>query len=133
MSVLENSSAGHEWLLYDLAAFNVWKEMYAEDNADLLKHLKANLKYALKHELTQTQRAYLTAYYSEKKTIQEIAKEFNVESSTVSRSLKRVRQNLAHVLQYTSPHLLGIDIPASNKPNRIVHTKGGTTRYGETE
>lgn len=87
----------------------------------------------LKHELTQTQRAYLAAYYAEKKTIQEIAKEFGVDTSTVSRSLKRVRRNLAHVLQYTSPHLLGIDIPASNKPKRIVHTKGETTRYGETE
>lgn len=106
----------HEWLLYDLAAIKAWKEADGEDNAEFRKRLMSNLKYALTHELTEIQQAYVTAYYAEKKTIPEIAKEFGISCSTVSRTLGCARRNLMHVLQYTSPHLLGMDIPVRNKP-----------------
>lgn len=113
-----NKTAAREWLLFDQTAFKKWQERDGEDNSDFLNRLKINLRYALEHELTDTQRRYLLAYYGNQMNIPKVAEEFGVNRSTVSRELSRSRKKLLHVLQYTSPHLLGTDFLARNKPGR---------------
>ena len=51
-------------------------------------------------ELTACQRKYLLCYYQDTMTMREIAEQFGVSVQTVSRTLKRARCRLRHVLQY---------------------------------
>ena len=51
-------------------------------------------------ELTDCQRRYLLCYYQDTMTMREIAEAFGVCIPTVSRTLKRARGRLRHVLQY---------------------------------
>lgn len=58
------------------------------------------LRQAWEHELTSCQRKYLHLYYEETLTMREIAEQNGVNIATVSRTLKRARERLRHVLQY---------------------------------
>ncbi len=58
------------------------------------------LRQAWEHELTPCQRKYLHLYYEETLTMREIAEQNGVNIATVSRTLKRARERLRHVLQY---------------------------------
>lgn len=48
--------------------------------------------------LTKTQKSYIMLYYSENKTVVEIARMFGVNKSTVSRTINRAKANLYKVL-----------------------------------
>ena len=58
------------------------------------------MKLVIRQELTELQRYTVMAYYFENKTIRQIARERNVNQSTVCRTLKRAENKLRRFLQY---------------------------------
>ena len=88
----------------DMAALRNWLNT-GGDNADELNYTKASMKQAIREELTERQRAYMMAYYSGM-TMQQVAKKYGVNVSTVSRTIARSRDRLRRVLKYCSPALL---------------------------
>ena len=81
--------------MVDLA---VYTELIADDNKDQINRLKRNL--------TRAQRQYMMLYYGQNMSMEAIAKEFGVNKSTVSRTLKRGRQRLYRCLRYGAANLL---------------------------
>ena len=58
------------------------------------------LKAVIQEELSELQRDVLLAYYFEKKKQVQIAQERKVNKSTISRTMKRAKENLRKFLQY---------------------------------
>ena len=58
------------------------------------------LRRILQEELTELQRWTLTAYYFERKTSPQIARERNVSNSTVCRTLRRAEDKVKRFLKY---------------------------------
>lgn len=58
------------------------------------------LKTLIREELTELQRDAVLAYYFENKSQIQIARERNVNKSTVSRTLKRAEEKLQRILSY---------------------------------
>ena len=54
----------------------------------------------IRGELTENQREMLTAYYFEKQTMTEIARNRGVNVSTVSRTIRRAEEKLRKFLKY---------------------------------
>ncbi len=88
----------------DKAAFRNWLNT-GGGNADELNYTKAAMKQAIREELSERQRAYMMAYYGGM-TMQQVAKKYGVNVSTVSRTIARARDQLRRVLKYCSPTLL---------------------------
>lgn len=74
--------------------------MSAGTNAKQVDYLKSQLKKAMLTELTERQRAILSDFYFEGKSVTEISKDYGVNKSTVSRHLKRSKEKLHTVLSY---------------------------------
>lgn len=87
------------------AAFRNWLNAAGGDNADELNYTKAAMKQAIREELSERQRAYMMAYCGGM-TMQQVAKKYGVNVSTVSRTIARARDQLLRVLKYCSPTLL---------------------------
>ena len=85
--------------MVDLA---VYTNLMAEDNHDQLNRLKRNLTHALRPDITQRQREYMFLYYGKNMTMEDIANQFGVNKSTVSRTLKRY----SRCLRYGASNLL---------------------------
>lgn len=58
------------------------------------------LKTVIQEELSDLQRDVLLAYYFEKKKQVQIAQERKVNKSTISRTMKRAKENLRKFLKY---------------------------------
>ncbi len=58
------------------------------------------VRAVMQQELTENQRQTLAAYYFEKQTIPQIARDRGVHKSTVSRTLKRAEDKLRRFLRY---------------------------------
>ena len=54
------------------------------------------LREALSNVLTKTQKCYIILYYNEGLSMPEIARRFNVNKSTVSRTIAAARRKLEH-------------------------------------
>ncbi len=69
------------------------------DNRARRRALILILHRAMRTELTPTQREYCLAYYEDRLTMKQIAERFDVDESTVSRTLRRARRRLYRLLQ----------------------------------
>lgn len=58
------------------------------------------LRRILQEELTELQQYTLTAYYFQRKTIPQIAKERGVNKSTIARTLHRAENKVKRFLKY---------------------------------
>ena len=58
------------------------------------------LRLILRRELTELQRYTITAYYFQNKTLEQIARERNVNKSTVLRTLRRAEEKIRRYLAY---------------------------------
>ncbi len=54
----------------------------------------------IEEQLTETQKKYIVKYYYEGMTLAEIASEYSVEVSTVSRTIARARKRLIEAFRY---------------------------------
>jgi RNA polymerase sigma factor (sigma-70 family) len=80
------------------------------DNSEYISRLKTLLHSAIESELTECQRAAVTGFYFEGKSVTALAEEQGVNKSTVSRNLKRARIKLAASMRYAlSPIYLDRD------------------------
>ena len=84
----------------------VYAQLMAEDNREQINRLKRNLSRALRQDVTPRQREYMTLYYIQGMTIEDVAQACGVNKSTVSRTLKRGRQRLYRCLRYGAANLL---------------------------
>ena len=94
---------------YDRGNFGEYRrylEQISESNTDEMDRLSANLRRALKEELTERQLLLVTMYYLENKKMTDIAAELGICQSTVSRTLSRARHRLGRVLRYGARALL---------------------------
>lgn len=78
----------------------LWSQLHAETNEEQLSRLLRQLRQARSRELTPRQQEFLLLYYDQGLSMQEIADQQGVHVSTVSRTLRRARERLRHVLQY---------------------------------
>lgn len=76
--------------------------LFEKDRLDGLppQELSERMKNVIREELSELQRYTVLAYYFEKKNLEQIAQERNVNKSTVSRTLKRAEENIKKFLQY---------------------------------
>lgn len=58
------------------------------------------IRQVIRQELTELQRTTLIAYYFQEQTIGDIARERNVNKSTVCRTLHRAEEKLRRYLKY---------------------------------
>ena len=78
-----------------------WTDAHAGDNGADLRRLRRNLRMAREEELTPRQRQVIEMYFEQNKSVTQIARELNVNKSTVSRTLRRGKRRLKHCLKYT--------------------------------
>ena len=78
----------------------LWSQLHAETNEEQLSRLLRRLRQARSQELTPRQQEFLLLYYDQGLSMQKIADQQGVHVSTVSRTLRRARERLRHVLQY---------------------------------
>ena len=89
------------WLFDNTASLQAWERENAPDNAEVLARAKRNLKSALNELLTPKQRMYLSMYYFEGLSMEEIGARVGVNKSTVSRTVSRARARLNRALKYS--------------------------------
>ena len=107
------SSAEIFALQTDAKQYADWNEN--EPDVDFVQHTKNCVAFAVQNELTEKQRQYFLKYYIDRKNMQQIASEFGVNKSSVSRTLYAARKRLARVLAYTAPHLLRAKMKEGNR------------------
>ena len=73
-------------------------EYASTSNRQIIKFLRE----IINDDLTKTQKQYIIMYYMNNKKIHEIAEEFGVNKSTVSRTIKRARNRIYERLKYTN-------------------------------
>lgn len=64
------------------------------DNGDRISLMKRFLKKAFERELTEKQKKYLAGYYFDGKTMRELAGQFGVCESNISKTIKRAVSTL---------------------------------------
>ena len=64
------------------------------------------LKKAIKRELTPRQQQCVAYYYYDKMKMADIAKQLGLNTSTVSRHLKKARERLSSVISYYCTHFI---------------------------
>lgn len=105
-----------------------WRE--EEQEQDNTVHLQRCVKTALETELTDKQRQYYLMYFQEGKTMEQIAKEFGVSKSTVSRTVRRANLKMGRCLRYADPRLL--NAPVQERNRRVWDGEAdGFCSYGE--
>lgn len=65
-----------------------------------------SVRCSIEEDLTPRQRQLVTMYYLEQMRMQDIADELDLHISTVSRTLKRARENMKNHLQYSGRAVL---------------------------
>ena len=85
-----------EWI----GDMTVWLREHAETNDEQMGRLRRNLRQARERELTARQRQMLSLYYDQGMKMSQIARKLGVNSSTVSRTIRRARERLYRCLRY---------------------------------
>ena len=80
---------------------DVWLQENRGDNGIQLERMRRNLRQAREHELTPCQRQTLLLYYEQHMSVSQIARQLEVNPSTVTRTLQRAQERLWRCLQYT--------------------------------
>ena len=78
-----------------------WLRTYSNGNLPQMERLRRNLRSARDAELTDRQKLVVQLYYERKLSVSEIARQLDVQPSTVSRTLKRAQNRLRHYLRYS--------------------------------
>ena len=91
-----------------------------EGDADFIAHCKKAVQVAVDRELTGRQRQVYLLYYLDGISIPQIAGQFGVNKSSVSRMLRRANEKLARVMRYAAPHLLHAQAVRRNRRDKNV-------------
>jgi len=85
----------------DSVSIERWLRDEAGDNSIQMQRLKRNLRRALEQELTPRQRLFVTLHCLEGISVTQIAREYGVNPSTVSRTVKRGKYRLEKCLRWS--------------------------------
>lgn len=72
----------------------------ASDNKALLRSATRAVRKVITDELTSRQKEYIVLYYYKEMDMSEIAEMYNVNKSTVSRTINRARNNIIKYTKY---------------------------------
>lgn len=72
----------------------------AETNSEQIRKVKSAMMKVIKNELTPRQRETIALYYYKEMGVSEIADKLGLAPSTVSRTIKRARDNIYKFLKY---------------------------------
>ena len=89
----------------EVIMFHAWQRELGDTNERELSHLKNCIKVAVEETLTPKQREYLS-YYMSGYNLVEISEIYNVDRSTVSKTMKRALDNLVSHIKYATPATL---------------------------
>lgn len=79
------------------------------------------LRAAIKNDLSEKQRAYLTLYYRDGMTQSEIGELYGIRKSAVSRTINRAIRNLKRVMRYADKRFLALSFQGGG--NGAYNTK----------
>ncbi len=96
------------------AAFDLWLHADDEDNLADIERAKRMLPIVLEECVTPVQREYIMKYYIEQMSTVEIAEFYGVNTSTVSRTIRRGINRAYGYLRFVSP--LFINPPQRRSP-----------------
>lgn len=85
------------------AVFDMWLASEGEDNRADIEKLKRYLPIVLDECVTPTQKAYIMRYFAGGLNIPQIAEEYGVNASTVSRTIRRGMNRAYGYLRFLSP------------------------------
>lgn len=71
-----------------------------DENGPVRKMARRALREVITHNLTSRQKQFIMLYYYQNRTMEEIAAECGVNVSTVSRTLRRARNNIMERIKY---------------------------------
>lgn len=108
------------------AAFNLWLHSDQGDNLVDLDRAKRMLPIVLEECVTPTQRDYILKYYVEQMSVSEIAAQYGVNRSTVSRTIRRGLDKAYGYLRFVSPLFI-------KQPKKRVPLNNGRKRCRKTE
>lgn len=86
-----------EWI----GDMTVWLRENAGDNGEQLSRLRRNLRLARERELTPRQQKVLWMRYDQNMSVCQIARELQVNPSTITRTLQRATARLRRCLRYS--------------------------------
>ena len=89
-------SRSSEWV----GDLTVWLRKNADTNDEQLSRLRRNLRLARERELTPRQQQMVTLYFDHGMSMPQIAQRLGVNSSTVSRTIRRAKEHLYRCLRY---------------------------------
>lgn len=108
------------------AAFDLWILSEGEDNRVELEKLKRVLPIILDECVTVTQKKYMMHYFVDRLTVSSIAEMYELEPSTVSRTIHRGIKSAYKYLRFVSPLFI-------NVPQRRLNLKEGTKNRKKVE
>lgn len=103
--------------IFDAVVFKQWSHQEHGDNLDDLEHAKKCIPIIFGEILSPVQRSYITRYYVEGKSMAEIAREFSVDRSSVSRTINRGIKKAYGYLRFSSPLFINA-VPPKRANNR---------------
>lgn len=71
---------------------------FDNDDSEHIKKLKNSIENILENDLTIRQRQLIEMYYFDNIKIEDIAKNLNINISTVSRTIKRIYERLKYLM-----------------------------------
>lgn len=91
-------------------------QRYEESERDTndIRFTKEALAVAIEERLSEKQRKYFLAYYTEGLTMTEIAEKYNVSKGVVSRLIGKARRRIWEVMRYTNRKFLHTEMPKQN-------------------
>lgn len=89
--------------IMERVAFELWTTSASGDNLADLERVKRALPIVLEECVTEKERLYILAYFAGRKKMHEIAYEFGVNKSTVSRVIRRGLDKSYKYLRFVSP------------------------------
>ena len=100
------------------AAFEQWLQGERGDNRAELDRLKRALPVVLAECVTETQRKYILHYFVDRMAVKEIARLYQLDESTVSRTINRGLDNAYRYLRFVSPAFIKVPRRRGNISNR---------------
>lgn len=97
-------------------AFDIWLAAEGEDNRADLEKLKRYLPIVLEECVTPVQKEYITRYFYDGLNIVQIAEQYDVNASTVSRTIRRGMKRAYGYPRFLSPLLI-------NAPQKRGHLR----------
>ena len=90
------------------ASFDLWISSEGEDNRVERERVKRMLPIVLNEVCTVTQKEYIMAFFVDRLTVTEIAEQYGVNKSTVSRTIHRGMDKAYSYLRFVSPLFMKI-------------------------